>query len=394
MKKRKQTWSKPRHVFWYYWHTAVVGAYCKIKYRFIGERFDNRHRQYLFLFNHQTPFDQELIYWYLPKQPYTVATEDLFTMGAVSRFVSWAQAPIPFKKAASDFSAVKTCMKVAKEGRSIALAPEGNRTFTGETVYIKPSISKLVKLLKLPVAVFSIRGGYNVIPRYADKPRRAGRVTVRVTQVIEPETYKTMSDDELYGLLCKALYVDESDDGTVCGSKRRAEYMERAVYWCPECGAIGTLASKGNRIACSACGTSATVDEHRRFEPPFPVRTVKEWTDRQNEWIRAFDVDSAVKSPIFTETVRLRELVRDRKKVVLKEAEARLYSDRLEIGNLVFPYTEVSGMTVCGRNRMNFYHGSRTYQVTAGNAFCALKYVNFYYHYKNEKEDGDGFLGI
>ena len=77
-----------------------------------------------------------------------------------------------------------------------------------------------------------------------------------------------------------------------------------------------------------------------------------------------------------------------------KEAEASAYADRLEVDGKTFYYRDVSAMTVCGRKRLDFYCANETFQLTASDRFCALKYVNLYYHYKNIKEDGDGFLGM
>lgn len=163
----------------------------------------------------------------------------------------------------------------------------------------------------------------------------------------------------------------------------------------PSCGAVGTIHSEGNRIGCSHCGISAEVGEDMHFGPSFPVRTVKEWTDRQNEWVNALEVDGSGKA-IFAERVRLRVLLRKegKKQVLAEDAEARIFADRLEVGDYTFAYPEVTAMTVCGRKRLDFYLGGKTYQLTAGNTFCALKYVNIYYNYKNKKENGDGFLGI
>lgn len=393
MKKKKNTWSKPRHAFYYKLHRFLVGLYVKFAYRYKGEKFDDGGRQYLYIFNHQTPFDQHLLYLALDRQPYTIASEDLFTMGIISRIIVYTQAPIPFKKSESDFTAVKTCVRIVKEGRSIALSPEGNRTFTGVTGYIKPSVAKLIKLLKLPVAVFTVRGGYGVIPRYADKPRR-GKATGGITRIIEYEEYKDLSDEQLYKLIEAALYVDESIPAPV-KSNHRAEFMERAVYVCPNCGKVGTIVSRGNTVKCVGCGISATADEQMRFPAPFPVRTIKEWTSWQNEWVNSVGIDPTA-PPISVENVRLRVLDRQSgtKKVLAKSAPAALYCDRLEVGGKTFPFAAVTAMTVCGRKRLDYYFGDKTYQLTAGNTFCALKYVNIYYNFKNKKENGDGFLGI
>lgn len=393
MKGKKTTWHKKRHAFYFQLQRFLVGLYVKIFYHYRGKKFKDGGRQYVYIFNHQTPLDQHLLYLSLKKLPYTLASEDLFTMGFVSTIIKHAHAPIPIKKSENDFTAVKTCVRIVKEGCSIALSPEGNRTFTGETVHIKPSVAKLIKLLKLPVAVFIVRGGYGVIPRYADKPRR-GRVTGSVERVIEYEEYKDLTDEQLYELIKSSLYVDESENSFTT-SQKRAEFMERAVYVCPSCGAVGTIESSNNTVRCTSCGISSEVANDMHFAPSFPVKTIKEWTQKQNEWVNALEIDGQ-KEPITSEKVKMRILLREegRKKVLADGVEARLFTDRLEVGDRTFPFKDVSAMTVCGRCRLDFYFDNETYQLTAQNNFCALKYVNIFYNYKNKKENGDGFLGI
>ena len=48
------------------------------------------------------------------------------------------------------------------------------------------------------------------------------------------------------------------------------------------------------------------------------------------------------------------------------------------------------------KNKLNIYYGDKVYQIKGSERFNALKYMNFYYRYKNlteEVEDGK-FLGL
>ena len=98
--------------------------------------------------NHQTSFDQFFIGMSYDGPIYYLATEDIFSLGIISRIIDFLVAPIPIKKQTTDLKAIKNCVKVAKEGGTIALFPEGNRTFHGKTLYFKPSIIKLIRLIK------------------------------------------------------------------------------------------------------------------------------------------------------------------------------------------------------------------------------------------------------
>ena len=62
-------------------------------------------------------------------------------MGPLSALIRYLVAPIPIQKQATDVAAVMTCICLAREGGTIAIAPEGNRTYSGKTVYINPAIA-------------------------------------------------------------------------------------------------------------------------------------------------------------------------------------------------------------------------------------------------------------
>jgi 1-acyl-sn-glycerol-3-phosphate acyltransferase len=165
----------------------------------------------LILFNHQTALDQFIVGSSFKGAVYYVASEDLFSNGWISRLLEWAVAPIPIKKQATDARAVLTCLRVSKEGGTIALAPEGNRTFSGKTEYIKPAIAGLAKALKMPIALYRIEGGYGVQPRWSDGVRK-GTMRSYVSRVIEPEEFagkKTVQiSDEIYRMMAQDLGPD------------------------------------------------------------------------------------------------------------------------------------------------------------------------------------------
>lgn len=202
---------------------AVMYPYTRLKYNIKVERFKEQgDRPYLILMNHQTVFDQFFVGMGFRGPVYYVASEDLFSNGWISTLLRWLVAPIPIKKQTSDVSAVKTCIRVAKEGGTIAIAPEGNRTYSGRTGYMNPAIASLAKMIKLPIALYRIEGGYGVHPRWSDVVRR-GKMRAYVSRVIEPEEYAAMSKTALFSLIESGLAVDESTADGVFESDRRAE---------------------------------------------------------------------------------------------------------------------------------------------------------------------------
>ena len=154
----KKKWMKFRHKVvrtLAYW---VIYPYSVLKYGIKVEKFKEQgNRPYLILFNHQTAFDQFFVGMAFKGPVYYVASEDLFSMGWVSRLIKYVVAPIPIKKQTTDASAVMNCIRLAREGGTIAMAPEGNRTYDGKPVNINPAIAPLAKKLKLPIALIELR---------------------------------------------------------------------------------------------------------------------------------------------------------------------------------------------------------------------------------------------
>ncbi|MBP5600089.1 MAG: 1-acyl-sn-glycerol-3-phosphate acyltransferase, partial [Lachnospiraceae bacterium] len=207
MKEKK--WIKLRHIIISAIAYPIVWAMTVLKYHVKFERFkEAKKRKFLILYNHQTAYDQFFIGLTFVRPVYYLATEDIFSMGFLSKLLRFAVAPIPIKKQTSDLNAVKLCIKVANEGGNIAIAPEGQRTYSGVTTYINPAIATLAKKINLPIAFFKIEGGYGVQPRWSDSVRK-GKLTAKVSKIVEPEEFNALSKEELYDLICKELYVNE-----------------------------------------------------------------------------------------------------------------------------------------------------------------------------------------
>lgn len=381
-----------------------LGTYVKHRYRVRPERFAAQgKRPYLILYNHQTPFDQFFVGLSFRGPVYYLATEDIFSNGFVSSLLRWAVAPIPIKKQTLDLSAIKTVLRVAKEGGTIAVAPEGNRTYSGRTGHINPAIAGLARKTGLPIVLYRIEGGYGVQPRWSDCVRR-GPIRSYVFRVIEPEEYAAWSDEQLFAEIESGLAVDECCDTGQFFSKRRAEYLERCVYVCPTCG-LSMFESRGNVITCRTCGMRVEYGVDKRLSREggaFPFTYVGEWYDFQNDFVRSLDPASYAAKPAFRDKVNLFEVILfKRKNRLRKGADLTLYGDRVVIDEgtereLVLPFSEVSAAAVLGRNKLDLYHGDRVYQFKGDKRFNALKYVNFYYHFKNAGGgDKDGkFLGL
>lgn len=400
MKKKKETWRKPHHQPIISIALPFLDLYTRCTYHIKVENRRKDKHQYLILFNHQTAFDQFFVSMAFYRPIYYVASEDLFSKGWVSSVIRFLVNPIPIKKQATDLKAVMTCMRVAKEGGTIAMAPEGNRTFSGKTEYMNPAVARLAQKLKLPIAIFRIEGGYGVHPRWADDVRK-GKMRAYVSRVIEPEEYAKMSADVFYTLLTQELYVNEAVADACFDHRNSAEYLERAMYVCPNCG-LSEFCSEKDITECKKCGVKIQylpTKELKGVDKEFPFRFVNDWYEYQKDFVNKLDPAEFYEKPMYVENVSLSEVILYKKKVPMYIGELSLYGNKFVIKGqeeLVLPFDRVSAVSVLGRNKINIYYGDKLYQIKSDKHFNALKYVNIYYRYKNTcgGENNEQFLGL
>ena len=401
MKKKKSTWIKPWHGFVRNIAFAILEPYAKWKYHVSIEKLENPgNRPFLILMNHQTGFDQFFIGMAVDGPVYYLATEDIFSLGWISRLLDFLVAPIPIKKQTTDLKAVKNCVKVAKEGGTIALFPEGNRTFHGKTLYFKSSIVKLIRLTKLPLAILRVEGGFGVQPRWSDVIRK-GKMRVYPTRIIEPEEYETLSDGDFFKTIQQELYVDETVSDTCFYHKRNAEYMERFLYICPRCG-LTTYKTRKDIIECEKCHQKIRYLPNKKLQGishSFPFKNIGEWYDYQCNYIRRLDLQSYLHTPMYEDSVKIFQVVLYKYKKKLKnDAVISLYGDRIEIDQQSLTFDSIHSLTVLGKNKLNIYTNNQVFQLKGNKSFNALKYVNIYFHYQNmkkgEEENYEQFLGL
>ncbi len=402
-KKKNKKWIKPRHKVVRLLLQAPISLLCKIRYGVKITKFkDEQKRPYLILYNHQTAFDQFFVGAALNQPVYYLASEDLFSNGWVSSLIKYLVEPIPIKKQTTDIKAILNCIRVAKEGGSIAIAPEGNRTYSGETVYMSPTIAPLARKLGLPILLFRIEGGYGVQPRWSDVTRK-GKMRAFVSRVIEPEEYSELTDDELFATIRDGLYQNEAKADARFLHKKSAEYIERAFYTCPDCG-LSNLESNGDTVECKKCGKKVRYLPTKELEGincKFPHRFLLDWYNAQCDYVNSLDLSTYYASPMYEDHAEIKEVIPSKKKIPLyPSAKISLYGDRIEMevkeDSIVFRFEECSAITVLGRNKLNIYHGGKIYQLKGDKRFCALKYVNIYHRYKNisKGDENDKFLGL
>ncbi len=392
----KRKWSRVRHRIIIGTAKIILWPFLKLKYHFSYKKFQKDKRGYLVLANHQTAFDQFFIAYLFNLKTYYVASDDLLNNRFISRLLQWAVRIIPYKKASTDFTILRTCKKVSEEGCNIVMFPEGNRTFSGQPCQINPTVAKMAKFLKMPVAIVNIEGGFGVLPRFSNKGRK-GKCSARVTKIIEYDEYKDLEYDEIYKMIKKELYVDESLPSGPFKSKKKANYLERVIYHCPHCG-FSHFYSNKNKLSCSKCNLEVRYNDFKQFESndkTFKFKNVAEWYNFQRTYLSSYPLTEINKDEvIFEDRGTLNEIIpRKKRKTIVKDGLIKLYSNRIEFKNnknkLTLFFEDITSSGIFGKNKINFYTKEKTYQIKSDVHFNAIKYGDMIYRYKQIKKEVD-----
>lgn len=198
---------------------------------------------------------------------------------------------IPHKKGGkASRTAIRILEKLAIR-EDVYIAVEGEQTWNGITMDIKPGNGKLVKKSGAALITFRIEGSYLLRPRWAKNLRR-GKVNGKVVNIYTPEMLANMTSEAIEEAIARDLYFDiwkwqkeqQEPNRYVCKKGGLAEGLERAVCSCPSCGNIGSLSTEGDEIKCS-CGFRTRFSESGFFEPAEPVETIVEWEKLDEETI-------------------------------------------------------------------------------------------------------------
>ena len=386
---RKDSWTKKRHAHVFAFLRVAMAPFFRIKYNYKAIPAPIKKGPCLIINNHQATMDPFFVAKSFRFPIYFFASDDLFNLKA-SPIINYLVRPIPKSKSLSDLNAVRTSLKVFKEGGAVSIAPEGNRTLSGRLWEMNDSIAKLAKLSKVPLVIYNLRGGYGTDPRWGRSVRKGTKYTGSVQRIIYPEEYAKMSVAELFEAIKSGLDVDDTQSGERYKSRRRAEYIERALYICPVCGKVGSIHSKGARFECTECGMNAEYTEDLRISPPVcSYERIYEWY----EWERREIAERVYNGEkISDDGIQFFESVKFKKKVKLGGSAVSMDRENLYITgggrNYVYPLRDIFAVTAVGKKKFNFYCGGKTLQVKGGPRFCSVKYVHIFEGLKNIAENG------
>lgn len=384
---------RKRHRFFRALALPIARFYAAL-YGFRKERYKSREgEQFLVLANHQATLDPLFVCSSFSFLPYIVASDHLDSDGLGPRLLRYCFAPIYKHKAAADIKCIRTCLRVVKEGGSILLFPEGNRAWADYAFYIDPSVVKFIRMLKLPVLLYRIAGGYGVDPRWGGK-RRKGQFSGGVVRKLTCEEIDAMDDETLYQTVVQTLRSIDADSGQHYTSPRRAEYLERLLFLCPRCGKVETLTSQGAQIRCESCGLTAEYGEDLRLhstDPDFPFRRLVEWYNRQKQWVAQYE--ATPEAVIWREEQVTVTDYSGKKPRKCGAGPLCLTAEELSFAGITLPTAEICAATVIGGTKLSVSTAEASYLIRGAERFNGVKYL-LMFHRLNTLIKEDKYYGL
>ena len=170
---------------------ALVKVFYKFMFKIEIEGIENipKDKNFLVVPNHMSYYDPPLIVAFLPVDMAYMAKESLFHVPVVGRVIKSFGA-FPVKTSGNDISAVKTAIKILKDGKSLTIFPEGTRVKT-------PGV---LGEGKLGAAMIAAKAGVGFLPVGIDTRYKFRRkVKLTVGEYIDFSEYfdKRLNSDDL-----------------------------------------------------------------------------------------------------------------------------------------------------------------------------------------------------
>jgi 1-acyl-sn-glycerol-3-phosphate acyltransferase len=375
---------------------AIMRPILALKYRLKFDRSVTKRIQSpcIIVSNHSTVADQFIVGCMFRFGINFVASDSLLRRGNLLSFlIRTLGRAIPIRKGSADASTVKNMISIVKQGGSVALFPEGNRTFFGETSYFVPTIGKLAKVLGVPLVILNIEGGFATQSRWSVGINK-GKMRVYARRVLGSDELSVLSAEEINETIKNELYFNEFDyikaNNVSFKGDHKAENLETALFYCPVCHSLTTNRSLGNTITCTKCGAHATIGSDFTFTNTTSgiPDTILDWSRQQLEYIKTIDFTKYTETPVFSDdNVALYSFTRAEKDTFVASGTVALYATHLDIAGQQFEIQGISGLAIQENNKLQFSYQNSEFYIKIGNPKTSLmKYMICLHKIKQDLE--------
>jgi 1-acyl-sn-glycerol-3-phosphate acyltransferase len=165
------------------------------------------NRSYVYMANHASLIDTPAMFACLPYPFKIMAKRELFYIPFMGWHL-WSSGHFPIDRGDTRKTArsLRHVIDGIREGKSLAVFPEGTRTRDGKLQDFKPGTFKIAVRAGVPIVPVTIRGTFEMLPKTTLAPR-PGRVDVVIHEPIETAQY---DERQLAALIARTRQAIES----------------------------------------------------------------------------------------------------------------------------------------------------------------------------------------
>ena len=235
------------------------------KYEKIGMEKLGKAEPALFLMNHSSFVDLEIVSSMLYPRPFNIiATSDAFIgKHMLMRLIGC----IPTNKFVTDTALVRNSMHaVRKLKSSLVLFPEAGYSFDGTATTLPDTLGSYIKMLGVPVVMIQTFGAFARDPLYNNLQVRKVDVSATEKFLLSKEDVEKLSPAEITAKINEEFAFDsfkwQRENHIRIAEPFRADFLNRVLYKCPSCLAEGKTHGKGTELVCEECGKKYYLDEY------------------------------------------------------------------------------------------------------------------------------------
>lgn len=274
-----------KHKLFWRMAQATLGFRLLLKYRTIvtWHAKPPKDSGYLLVANHANRNDPFLIGHHLRTPINYMANVDGVT--GFNKVMSSGLGCFNIKKGRPDSQAFVSAMNILKQGYSVGIFVEGDRSWFGETKEFSTAAVSLAKKMGVPILMAKVTGHYIARPRWSDVARK-GRILVDF-DLIKAEEVKRLSRDEIRDKIANHIqnndFTDERLKSIRFSGKNLAVGVKNILWKCPHCNADDSIVGKENIITCKACGSKFDIDAKQNISDAEGIlakndlHTIQDW---------------------------------------------------------------------------------------------------------------------
>ncbi len=197
------------------------------------------------------------------------------------------------RKFITDMNLIKNIKYCVEELENVfVLFPEARYSLEGCNSFLPDSLGKLMKLLKVPVALLRIHGNFVTCPQWNKKNKKtyveaevlqlfsAAEIAAATAGAINEKIQQEFVYDDFRWQLENRIKIDHPG---------RADGLHRLLYKCAACGQEGQMDSKGTKLWCDCCHKEWEMDEYGQLsavEGETEFSHIPDWTAWERACVR------------------------------------------------------------------------------------------------------------